>query len=469
MNLIHILLIILSIYLIYLYCQQTEEFTPVEVLSNYKDIKSTLDLFRKVVVFLKENQIEYWMIGGTLLGTIRDKGMIPWDDDVDISVVKKNIPKLLAQKDKLKKLNMGIAEWFGGYKIYDLNGKPIKGKDFLYPFVDIFVMIDGKNNDYIYEKPITRSYWDDHYFKNELFPLREYLFEDFYVYGPNDPIPFLHRTFPNWENIAMKTYDHVSHTRLKKVTFPVEYNKTSKPYLWTYSNNDSELIKLCHQSVTKHCSKSFNIIKLNDKNIIEYIPELKKLNLFRLSNESKSLLFSVMLLYKYGGLYLDPQIIVFKDLSDIILKLRRYHFVGFGNTNTNCKDFYGYPATYMMASRPNNILLGKTLVGLLKQINLMNINGINDSILKKELAELMQNQDFDYYHYDPKSDGTCDVYDNMINTQMLLSNEKIEYQNEDKMMVLVLSKTNLAYRLKNETIILDFDNNLGKFLRKALD
>ena len=99
-------------------------------------------------------------------------------------------------------------------------------------------------NDYIYEKQITRSYWNDHYYKKELFPLREYLFEDMYVYGPNDPIPFLHRAYPNWENIAMKTYDHVSHTRLKKVTFPVEYNKTVKPYLWMYwDEKDTELIK----------------------------------------------------------------------------------------------------------------------------------------------------------------------------------------------------------------------------------
>lgn len=42
------------------------------------------DMLYIVDQFCRERNIRYWVCGGTLLGTLRHKGFIPWDDDVDI-------------------------------------------------------------------------------------------------------------------------------------------------------------------------------------------------------------------------------------------------------------------------------------------------------------------------------------------------------------------------------------------------
>lgn len=53
-----------------------------------------LDMLLYLDKICKENKIEYYLSDGNLLGAVRHKGFIPWDDDTDISMSTKNLKKL---------------------------------------------------------------------------------------------------------------------------------------------------------------------------------------------------------------------------------------------------------------------------------------------------------------------------------------------------------------------------------------
>lgn len=62
--------------------------------------KNLLELLKCFDSFCRNNGIDYSLHGGTLLGAIRNKGFIEWDDDADVAMTRKNFNHLLELLEK---------------------------------------------------------------------------------------------------------------------------------------------------------------------------------------------------------------------------------------------------------------------------------------------------------------------------------------------------------------------------------
>ena len=62
--------------------------------------KIELDILIYFDKVCKENNIKYYLSSGTLLGAVKYKGFIPWDDDIDVILMRDEYLKLM---DVLKK------------------------------------------------------------------------------------------------------------------------------------------------------------------------------------------------------------------------------------------------------------------------------------------------------------------------------------------------------------------------------
>jgi len=57
--------------------------------------KATTTLLANLDQICRKNNLSYWLMAGTLLGAIRHKGFIPWDDDIDVGMMRDDMERLL--------------------------------------------------------------------------------------------------------------------------------------------------------------------------------------------------------------------------------------------------------------------------------------------------------------------------------------------------------------------------------------
>lgn len=77
-----------------------------------KDVQNRiLEVMKFIDRVCRENDIEYFIMGGTALGAIRHGGFIPWDDDLDIFMTPQNYEKFRKVFNTLRKEKFVLQEW----------------------------------------------------------------------------------------------------------------------------------------------------------------------------------------------------------------------------------------------------------------------------------------------------------------------------------------------------------------------
>ena len=108
-----------------------------------KELYEIMDYVDKIFSHYK---IPYWLCGGSLLGACRHKGIIPWDDDLDICCFLENLNEILKLKDVFLKNNIvidydrsfGVVHKFFLKVYYRYHFITSNGYTHPYPFMDVF-------------------------------------------------------------------------------------------------------------------------------------------------------------------------------------------------------------------------------------------------------------------------------------------------------------------------------------------
>ena len=79
-------------------------------------------ILKETARYCDANNIRYFLTGGTLLGAVRHRGFIPWDDDIDIAVPRPDY-------ERLRTLNGGKISEF--YEISAFENNPAHARAFL--------------------------------------------------------------------------------------------------------------------------------------------------------------------------------------------------------------------------------------------------------------------------------------------------------------------------------------------------
>lgn len=286
-------------------------------------------------------------------------------------------------------------------------------------------------------------------------------------------------------NPNIESFDNINSLDLdiRKKYDPIKMNK----YVWVYWENIKTdkyptYIKLCLDTIKKKLGK-YQLIILNEKNIKKFLPHIRK-DFDNLMIAQKVDYYRIALLYKYGGIWIDADVIIMKDLKPIFDKLEEgYDYVGFGCTGYQCNNGYMKPSNWVIGTRPFSPLMKLCLDKLDKKLNLRNKNNKTTDQTYHDYGKLiiweslidLQKLGYDYYHFTSEYDGTRDKNKYWVHSPNFFKTYETNFLDEDKLLFVVLYNSEISneksyqwIRTCDEDRLINGKEFLCKLFKKAL-
>lgn len=192
------LIVVAVILFIYMWCNRYKWLG----VTDRESIRKLYQMMLDVDAVFDEGGLTYWGIYGTALGVERHGGIIPWDDDIDIGILKEDEGKLLSLVPQLKEVGYELEKHWIGYKIKYI------GQEF--PFIDIFIFEKSADADvYVPVSSKVRRIWPKSNIHG-LFPLERKQFgNDLKIPVPRGVRRYIADTYgDDWNDVAYRTYNH---------------------------------------------------------------------------------------------------------------------------------------------------------------------------------------------------------------------------------------------------------------------
>lgn len=137
-----------------------------EVVSDKEYKERLLLIMDSIDAFCREKGIQYYILGGTMLGAVRHHGIIPWDDDIDIGMKRPDYDIFCREYKDNKHENYRVVSLSNTSKYYLPTAKVIDTEisvfEFLNQAIEIGAYVDIFPLDYVEKNTNGKTEFFEH-------------------------------------------------------------------------------------------------------------------------------------------------------------------------------------------------------------------------------------------------------------------------------------------------------------------
>lgn len=130
--------------------------------------QALLNVFKQFTKFCEDNDLTYYAAYGTMIGAIRHHGFIPWDDDIDVFMFRKDYDRFVELRNSITDDKYKISVYVDGKspypfaKFYTTEGTIWEYSQFpliIGPWIDVFPIDEGDMDDEKANKALERFHY----------------------------------------------------------------------------------------------------------------------------------------------------------------------------------------------------------------------------------------------------------------------------------------------------------------------